>query len=136
MHRIAEDGSVIRITGEGFYVEDDVHKHFARLAAIIARRRRSGARINAFVDLRKAATQSLSVTRIIAEETDRLYSDPSDRVAIIVQTMLLKIQLERVHKHQGFRIFLTAEEGERFLAAAPADELRHPLGSGLVSVRS
>ena len=120
MHRIDDDGTMIRVTGGGFFAEDEVHRHFDALAAIIAQRRRLGRRVKALIDLRKAATQSIGVTRIIAEATDRLYSDPSDRVAIIVSTMLLKLQFERVHQHQGFRICLTPEEAEQFLAVMPA----------------
>lgn len=120
MHRIDDDGSVLRIKGEGFFAEDEVRRHFDALAAIIARRRRAGRRVRALVDLREAATQSKSVAGIIAARTDRLYADPSDRVAIIVSTMLLKLQFEHVHQHQGFRICLTVEEAEQFLAEEPA----------------
>lgn len=117
-HQIDDDGCVIRISGNGFFAEDEARRHFIELAAIIARRRRSGRRVKALIDLRNAMTQSMSVTKIIAEETDRLYSDPSDRVAIIVPTMLLKLQFERIHQHQGFCICLNSDEAEQKLAAA------------------
>ena len=118
MHRIDDDGSVIRITGEGFFTEDEARHHFAALAPIIARRRRLGRRVKALIDLRKAMTQSAKVAAIITEATDRLYADPSDRVAIVVPTMLLKLQFERVHQKQSFHVCLTSDEAEWVLAAA------------------
>ena len=120
MHRIEDDGSVIRVAGEGFWSEDEIRRHFDELAAIIARRRRLSLPVKALIDLRTATTQSMAVTKIIAEATERLYSDPSDRVAIIVPTMLLKLQFERVHQRQAFRICLARDEAERFLKATAA----------------
>ncbi|WP_375383348.1 hypothetical protein [uncultured Sphingomonas sp.] len=120
MHRIDDSGSVIRIVGEGFFAEDEVRRHFGTLASIFARRRQSARQVKVVIDLRGAVTQSMSVTRIIAEATNRLYSDPSDRVAIIVSSTLLKLQFERVHQHQVVRICLTPAEAEHFVAPALA----------------
>ncbi len=119
MHHIDDDGGVIRIKGRGFFTEDEVLVHFDALAQIIARRRSSGRQIKALIDLREAVTQSARLTTIISEATGRLYSDPSDCVAIIVPTMLLKLQFERIHQNRGFRICLTSDEAEQVLATAP-----------------
>lgn len=120
MHRIIDDGRIIQIEGKGFYVEADVRRHFDTLAIIIARRRQSKRRVIALVDLREAATQSATISKIITDETNRLYSDPTDRVAIVVSTMLLKLQLERVHKQQGFSIFTSVDDATAFLKLAAA----------------
>lgn len=119
MHQISDDGCVIRIMGGGFFTQDEARRHFNTLASIIARRRRSGRRVKALIDLSKAVPQSVSVTEIITEATDRLYCDPSDCVAIVVPTMLLKLQFERVHQHRSFRVCMTSREAEQILAAAP-----------------
>ena len=120
MLRIDDAGPVIRMAGEGFFTEAVLRRHFHAVDLIVAQRRRLGRPIIALVDLRRAATQSIAVGNIVTEECDRIYSDPADRVALIVATMLLKLQCERIHHHAGFRTFLAAEEAERFLNEAVA----------------
>ena len=120
MHQIIDDGAIIRVIGKGFYTEDGVREHFANLSRVVASRRRAGRQVKALADLRQAATQSATTARMITEATQRLYSDPSDRVAVVVSSVLLKLQLERVHQHQGFGIFLDMGEAERYLTFAPS----------------
>ena len=123
MHRIADDGRVIRVTGAGLFSEDEARGHFEALSLLIARRRRSAGQVRMLIDLRQAATQPAAITAMIAEQTGRLYSDPSDRVAIVVGSVLLKLQLKRVHRAQSVGVFLSPEEAEAFLVtvATPAD---------------
>ena len=117
MHRINDDGTTIRIEGKGFYDEAETRAHFDTLARLIANRRRAGRQVKALVDLREAATQAAGTAQLIAGETNRIYCAPSDRVAIVVSSLLLKLQLKRVHRQQGFHITLTLAEAERFLAS-------------------
>lgn len=118
MHHIIDDGKVIRVEGKGFYAEDELRRHFGALSRLVARRRQSMRPVLAMIDLREAATQSASVAGIMALETNRIYSGSTDRVAIIVSSMLLKMQLERVHKQQGFGIFTSLDEASLFLDVA------------------
>ena len=115
MHEIVDDGRVVRIKGIGFFSEDEVRHHFHELARIILERRRSSRQVMAAIDLRAASIQAPSVAKLITESTNRLYSDPRDRVAILVGTMLLKLQFERVHQKQGFGVFLKEADADRFL---------------------
>ncbi len=120
MHQINDDGRVIRVTGEGFFAADEARQHFDTLAKIIENYRRTGRPVRALIDLSKAVTQSASVANIITEATERLYCDPLDSVAIVVPTILLKLQFKRVHQRQSFHVCLTSAEAEQVLAAAPA----------------
>ena len=127
MHNISDDGTVIRVTGAGFYVEHEVRDHFKELAAIIACRRQAARQVLAIIDLREAVPQASGKTTLISDSTNRLYSDPSDRVAIVVSSSLLKMQLRRVHQQQGFGIFTSFKDAEKFLMGQ-ADSMQSSMG--------
>lgn len=94
---------------------EDVAAHFRQLGEIISRRHASGEVVRALIDLKSAAIQPMGIATSIAEATNRLYSKPTDRVAILVASSLLKMQLRRIHADQPFEIFISEQEARTFL---------------------
>ena len=120
MHKYSEDGGIIRVEASGFFSDEEMRTHFEDFSRILYRRRNAGMRVAVLVDMRAAPPQSPGTSKIISYTTRRIYSDPSDLVAIVASSTLLRLQLERVHSHPGFGVFLTIPDAERFLTGATA----------------
>jgi len=115
LFQISESAGVISIEGRGLFTAEDVASHFRQLGTIISRHHASGQVVRALIDLKGAAIQPMGIATSIAEATNRLYSKPTDRVAILVASSLLKMQLKRIHADRPFEIFISEAEARAFL---------------------
>ncbi len=101
--------------GSGLFTALEVASHLDELAKIVREQRAARRKVRALIDLRDAGTQTNAIATTISEATRRIYHDPSDRVAIIVSSSLLKMQLKRVHSEQSFGIFVSEQAARHFL---------------------
>jgi len=111
---------IIRITGVGAWSVDYVDVHFAELAVLIDRVRGQHGEVLALVDLSRAPVQSDKVAERIHRATAQLYT-PRDRIALIVQSFLLKAQMKRATWQANTAIFVSPHAAETWLCAHRAD---------------
>jgi hypothetical protein len=107
---------IIRITGAGMWTIDYVDVHFAELAVLIDRVRTQNGEVLALVDLSRALVQTAEVAERIHRATARLYG-AGDRVALVVQSFLLKAQMKRVTWKENTAIFVSPHAAETWLGA-------------------
>ncbi len=107
---------IIRITGIGAWTLDYVDVHFAELAVLIDRVRDQNGEVLALVDLSRAPVQSDEVAERINRATAQLYG-ARDRIALIVQSFLLKAQMKRAAWKSNTAIFVSANAAETWLCA-------------------
>ncbi len=107
---------IIRITGIGAWTVDYVDVHFAELAVLIDRVREQNGEVLALVDLSRAPVQSDEVAERINRATAQLYG-ARDRIALIVQSFLLKTQMKRAAWKSNTAIFVSANAAETWLCA-------------------
>jgi hypothetical protein len=113
--QISETRRFICIKGNGHFTAEEVADHFHKLELMILERRASCEDVRVLIDLRGAATQTNAIAMSIAEATNRIYSGSTDRVAIVVASALLKLQLKRIHAGQAFGIFVSEPAARKFL---------------------
>jgi hypothetical protein len=111
---------IIRITGIGAWTVDYVDVHFAELAVLIDRVRSQHGEVLALVDLSRAPVQSDEVAARIHSATARLYT-ARDRIALIVQSFLLKAQMKRATWQANAAIFVSPNAAETWLCAHRPD---------------
>ncbi|MFA5964097.1 MAG: hypothetical protein WC804_08780 [Sphingomonas sp.] len=107
---------IIRITGVGKWTVDYVDVHFAELAVLIDRVRAQHGAVLALVDLSRAPVQSAEVAERIHQATGQLYG-PEDRVAMVVQSFLLKAQMKRAAWKANAAIFVSPFAAMTWLCA-------------------
>ena len=107
---------IIRITGVGMWTVDYIDVHFAELALLIERVRAQHGEVLALVDLSRAPVQTPEVADRIHRATARLYG-ADDRIALIVQSFLLKAQMKRVTWEANTAIFVSPHAAETWLCA-------------------
>ncbi len=107
---------IIGITGVGAWTVDYVDVHFAELAVLIGRVREQNGEVLALVDFSRTPAQSDEVAERIHAATAQLYTG-RDRVALIVQSFLLKAQMKRAAWQANTAIFVSANAAETWLCA-------------------
>ena len=119
-HHLAPDGfsmtssdGLLRVRGVGFFTTEGAGSHFDELSRQLAAVRSRGT-VKVLVDLREAVVQSQEVAAFISSRTASIYG-PSDRVAILVGTMLQKVQMQRTHADKGFGVFIDEADALAFL---------------------
>jgi hypothetical protein len=105
---------VIRTDVCGFWEADDGVIYFDQLARFIDIARRRFGSVKVLVDRRESPIQSAAVAAQMRTANARLYR-PEDRLAIVVDSSLLLMQLRRLFSHAGSRAFLSSEEAEAWL---------------------
>ncbi|HSI18012.1 MAG TPA: hypothetical protein VK980_09595 [Sphingomonas sp.] len=111
---------IIRVTGVGAWTVDYVDVHFAELAVLIDRVRAQNGEVLALIDLSRAPVQSDEVAERIHSATARLYT-ARDRIALIVQSFLLKAQMKRATWQANTAIFVSPNAAETWLCAHRPD---------------
>jgi len=94
---------IVMVTAFGFWTEQDVDLHCQLLARTIEEARRVNPIVCALVDLREGVVQDQAVMSKLDKDLARNYR-PKDRVALVLQSTLLKLQLKRspVHFEIGY----------------------------------
>lgn len=107
----ARTGTVF-LTLRGFWTLDTFHRFSEELKAEIIRLRGRHGKVKVLSDSREFPVQSHDVMEAFAQS----FRKPTgNRTAIIVGTMLNKMQAERTLGSPGLRVFLSVEEARAWL---------------------
>ena len=107
---------VVRMFGAGLWQMSIVRKHFADLEAALAQARRYHPDVLVFCDLSTASVQMKEVGEEIEQFTERAYH-PTDRIAVVLASSVLKMQMRRVVRQATFETFLSATAAYTWLTA-------------------
>lgn len=107
---------IIGVVGRGFWDTALVTAHFADLGSHIARVRAPAMPVRVLVDLRGAPPQRPEVTTIVRQATLALYR-PADRVAVVVESSLVKIQMRRILDCSKMTFFISIDAARTWLNA-------------------
>lgn len=110
---------VVKMYGAGLWQMSVVRAHFAELEAALAQARRDYPDVLVLVDLSKASVQMKEVGEEIEEFTQRAYR-PTDRIAVVLASSMLKTQMRRVVRQATFETFLSASAAYTWLTAHQA----------------
>ena len=105
---------IIRVVGTGLWTVAYIEEHFIAVGALMDRVRKHGAGVMVLVDLSGAPVQTADVARHISIGTDRIFRSP-DRLALLVQSPLAKLQLKRVVTRANTAIFVSRHAAEAWL---------------------
>ena len=119
------DVGIVYVIGRGFWNDDLVSNHFAELRRTAQLARRNASYVRVLVDLREASVQSPAVAARIMAET-RLVWTEKDRIAVVIQSTLAKMQINRVVDSGNHASFVAIEDARKWLGLRP----RAGLGSG------
>lgn len=108
------DIGVVYVIGRGFWTDDMVDRHFMELRRTAALVRRNAACVRVLVDLRNASVQSPAVAARIKAETRLIWTE-RDRIAVVLQSVLAKMQINRVVDHGNHASFVAIEDAHRWL---------------------
>ncbi|HEX7782779.1 MAG TPA: hypothetical protein VF509_08225 [Sphingobium sp.] len=107
---------VIQVVGSGFWTPQDVDRHFGKLGDVVRSVRQSGRQIRVLVNLSGVPPQSLETVERIGVASARIYAK-EDRIAIIVDSSLAKMQMRRVVREAQHQIFLSPNAAMTWLGA-------------------
>ena len=111
-----ESRGIVHVVGRGQWTVPQVREHFAELDVLVRRLRLRSLPVMALIDLRESSIQSQEVTDCIASSSGAIYQE-SDRVAIIVQSSLMKMQMKRASHAPNTEIFISPSAAETWLTA-------------------
>jgi hypothetical protein len=96
VHRIDEhmNRGVIQITAQGFFDVETLRIHFDELEYILRKWRMLGKPIRVLVDAVNLLPYAPAVQTVFHESIQRVYA-PGDRVAVLVASNLMKMQVRR-----------------------------------------
>lgn len=113
---LPDDQGIVKLHGSGVWSLDYLNQHFRELDAVIAQARRRNPNVLVLVDLRDAPVQSPEVAECINANTRRVYRN-HDRIAIVVQSSLVKLQMKRVVDCAHVQIFISVAAAYTWLTA-------------------
>jgi hypothetical protein len=93
-----EEARVVRMTVAGFYDRKLLIQHFAENEEFVVRWRAVGRRIRVLIDANDLLPHTPENHAIVMRSFERIYY-PGDRVAIIVSSSLVKMQMRRTHTY-------------------------------------
>ena len=109
---------VVRMIVEGFFDVQTLHLHFVENTAFVAQWNREQRPIRVLIDAVRLLPHSVEGQAIVQNAIQRIYR-PGDRVAILVASSLVKMQMRRSHTHGGIiNFFVTAEKAMDWLVEA------------------
>lgn len=107
----------ILVSGAGFWKPDDMNRHFEQLTGYVNRERGDRGPIKILVDMRGTSTQSSETATNVGEWTDRLFR-PGDRIAFVVSSALVKMQMNRVARGADYGYFEDHDAAQDWLLRA------------------
>jgi hypothetical protein len=111
-----EPRNILKVVGAGIWTLSLLHLHWRPFEALVRQARRRYGQIRVHYDVRAARVQSPEVNKLLAEVVEKLYR-PYDRLAIIVASETLRVQMREVERRATTEIFLSPETAERWLFA-------------------
>ena len=103
-----EPKGIVRMMVEGFFDRQTLTLHFADCAKVVARWRASGRPIRVLMDAHNLQPHSAENQAFVMQSFERIYF-PGDRVAIMVNSSLVKMQMRRTHAHGNIIAFFVSE---------------------------
>lgn len=107
---------IINSVGTGIWSSELLDSYVAALEQAVRTARQASPNVRAISDLREAGVQTAPITERATEVLLRLFV-PGDRVAVIVQSILLKMQMRRVLNVGTVEFFLSRSEAENWVAS-------------------
>jgi hypothetical protein len=114
--RYDAEREIIRIARLGVQNVDDVERYLKELSRVVCEMRARCGRVRLLADLRYSPVRTSAVAERIRVANLALYR-PGDRVALLVESSLLKMQLRRNLVPDYQNIFLSPTAAEIWLAA-------------------
>lgn len=111
-----EAKGLVHVYGRGSWTMRQIDEHFAQLTLLLARQRERAGQVLVLVDLTNADVQPPEVIHRIRQATTQLYCD-QDRVAVIVRTSLLKLQMRRAAEARNTEFFVSRNAALTWLTA-------------------
>jgi hypothetical protein len=116
------DIGVVYVVGRGFWTDDIVDRHFIELRRTAALARRNVDKVRVLVDLREASVQSPPVAARIKTETRLIWTE-ADRIAVVLQSTLAKLQISRLVDRGNHASFIAIEDARRWLGLRALNRL-------------
>lgn len=111
----------IFVNNVGFLSKTHADRHMAEFAAVVASFRRTRLAVRVMVDMTAGSLQSAPVAELLRTRTAAIFLQ-GDRVALVVASALLVIQLRRTHGAPVFGIFAAANEAALWLSNGRGDD--------------
>lgn len=108
---------IIHIVGSGLWSAATAERNFLDMQAAAATARQQMPNLRVLVDIRAAAVQTPEATARMQGHIESLWGS-TDRIAVVVGSILAKMQVDRVTDSQTHRIFATIADAKAWLAAA------------------
>jgi hypothetical protein len=109
----------VRISVKGFWRLEDVPAVASTLHETLRRARQSNDDFNVVVESFDFPVQANDVADMLTNVMRGGINLTSGRVAVVVGSQLNKLQAERTLAHPRVKVFLSMEEGERWLGQEP-----------------
>lgn len=121
VHMITEDDSlgIIRILVSGFFDRPVLEEHFSVKNRIVRRWRAQGRPICVLIDAAGLKPHSPENQAFVQEAAARLY-ETSDRVAMLLESSLVKMQMRRALSHGQAEYFISENAAITWLTAHQA----------------
>lgn len=107
---------IMRCLSTGFWSLKQSEEHFRFYVACVREIHRRGLPALIVVDLRDADAQSQEVAETIRSAVDGLYK-PGDRIAMVVESSVTKIQMRRVLQPEYHEYFLSLNAAQHWAFA-------------------
>lgn len=108
--------NLIQIWGSGLWSRAEVDAHFDELDGEIRQKRTRFPHIRVLVDIRESGVQTQDTAEGVTLGTRRIYRE-GDRIAIIVASSLVKMQMRRAVEHRELQIFISPSAAVTWLEA-------------------
>ncbi|RVT90343.1 hypothetical protein [Sphingomonas crocodyli] len=105
-----ESAGIVRMMVEGFFDQDILARHFDDNAAFVRRWRAAGRPIRVLIDANRLLPHTPQNQAFVMRSFERIYR-PGDRVAILVGSSLVKMQMRRTHSFGEIIQFFLSEQG-------------------------
>ena len=105
---------IVRVACSGFWLHDEARLYLGQIADEVEAIRVHERNVRVLVDNRHAAVQTFEVIGEVSSGLSQIYK-PADRLAIVVESVLLKRQMERLPAVAITRIFAALKEAEDWL---------------------
>lgn len=111
-------GHVIVVTARGFWTVADVERYNRELEPLFKASRQRFGCCCLLVDMQKISVQSTDVAQHFAAD-QKAFDRPGDKIAFVVNSSLLKMQVNRVCADDLVATFASTDEARNWLVANP-----------------
>lgn len=113
--RLAQDTGIIHSEVVGYWDVDDTVAYIEAIKSLILACRAAHGRARLLVDRSTSQVQSLQVSEMLRDLNEFL--GPNDRLAMVANSTLAKMQLERITVHQNTTAFTSRADALAWLVA-------------------